>query len=267
MKTYKNFPSMIRWKEPEIINDLTGWMHRCSFDDARLNIPRTTETPKWQSKTAANAKKKRIKEAAAIGEKLINEYGYVFNEYNYKGRFENNSLDWVSELYSRYPIAFLSKLHGNIDRMIAWMEDSDCDYNSISDPVRRENVRKKYYVPKELRLELFSRCMEIYAIYAINLDPDSVYESQSKESSAVIRQFCNDYRRICDSATIISSMNDDTLFTSHELPFDRTTYTNEERAMTFCMVEYMKTIHDNTLNELMRCTGLIFRSHLFGTAF
>lgn len=264
MKTYKNFLSMVRWSEPEILNDLVGWMRQCSFDEVRLNIPRTTETPEWQSKTAANAKKKHIKEAAAIGEKLINRYGYVFNEYNYKERFWNKSLDWMSELYSRYPIAFLSKLHSNIDSMIAWMEDSDCDYNSISDPVRREKVRKRYYVPKELRLELFGRCMKIYGI---NLDPNPVYDSQSEESSAVIHQFCNEYKRICDSVAIMSRMNDDMLFTSHELPFDRTTYTNEERAMTFCMIEYMKTIHDNALNELMRCTGLIAKSYLFGSAF
>lgn len=264
MKTYRNFLSMIRWNEPEILNDLVGWMRRCSFDEVRLNIPRTTETPEWQSKTAANAKKKRIKEAAAIGEKLINGYGYVFSEYNYTGRFETRSLDWMSKLYARYPISHLSKLHGSIDRMIVKMEDSDCDYNSISDPVRRENVRKRHYVPKELRLELFGRCMEIYGI---NLDPNPVYDSQSEESSAAIRRFCEDYRRICDSVAIMSRMNDDTLFTSHELPFDRTTYTNEERAMTFCMIEYMKTIHDNALNELMRCTGLIAKSYLFGSAF
>lgn len=264
MKTYKNFLSMVRWSEPEILNDLVGWMRQCSFDEVRLNIPRTTETPEWQSKTAANAKKKHIKEAAAIGEKLINRYGYVFNEYNYRGRFCSKSLDWMSELYSRYPIAFLSKLHGNIDSMITWMEDSECDYGSISDPVRREKIRKRYYVPKELRLELFGRCMQIYGI---NLDPNPVYDSQSEESSAVIRQFCDEYKRICDSVAIMSRMNDDMLFTSHELSFDRTTYTNEERAMIFCMIEYMKTIHDNALNELMRCAGLIAKSYLFGSAF
>lgn len=262
MKTYKNFLAMVRWNDPEILNDLVGWMRRCSFDDVRLNIPRTTKTPEWQSKTAVNAKKKRIKEAVTIGEKLINEYGYVFNEYNYNGRFETKDLDWMSTLCERYPISPLSKLHNYIDRRIIKMEDNDC--SSISDPERRENMRKRHYVPKDLRLELFGRCMEIYGI---NLDPNPVYDPQSEESSTAIRLFCNDYRRLCNSVAIISRMNSDTLFTSHELPFDRTTYTNEERAMTFCMIEYMKTIHSNSLNELMRCTGLIAKSYLFGNAF
>ena len=264
MKTYKNFLTMVRWNDPDILNDLVGWMRRCAFDEVRLNIPRPAETPEWQSKTAANAKKKRIKEAVAIGEKIFNEYGYVFNENIYSGRFETNDLDWVSTLCGLYPISPLTKVHGNIDRMIAKMENSECDYISISDPTRREEIRKRYYVPKELRLELFGRCMEIYGI---NLDPNPVYDSQSEESSAAIRKFCTDFKRICDSAAIMSRMSSDMLFTSHELPFDRTTYTNEERAMIFCMIEYMKTIHDNALNELMRCAGLIAKSYLFGSAF
>lgn len=264
MKAYKNFISMVRWNDPEIINDLVGWMHRCAFDEVRLSIPHSTETPEWQSKTAANAKKKLIKEAVAIGEKIFNEYGYVFYEHNYSDKFETKDLDWMSMLCERYSISALTKVHVDIDRMIAKMENSECDYISISDPARREEIRKRYYVPKELRIELFDRCMKIYVI---NLDPNQVYDSQSEESSAAIRKFCVNFKCICDSVKNISKMSSDTLFTSHELPFDRTTYTNEERAMTFCMIEYMKIIHDNALNELMRCTGLIAKSYLFGSAF
>lgn len=264
MKTYKNFLAMVRWNDPEILNDLVDWMHRCAFAEVRLNIPRSTETPEWQSKTAANMKKKRIKEAVAIGEKIFNKYGYVFYEYSYNGRFKTKDLDWMSTLCERYPISPLAKIHGDIDRMIAKMENSECDYISISNPARREEICKRYYVPKELRLELFGRCMEIYGI---NLDPNPVYDSQSEESSSAIHRFCSEFKHICDSVAIVSRLSNDTLFTSHELPFDRTTYTNEERAMTFCMIEYMKTIHDNALNELMRCTGLIAKSYLFGSAF
>lgn len=264
MKTYKNFISMVRWNDPEILNDLVGWMRKCAFDEVRLNIPRPTETATWESKTAANAKKKRIKEAVAIGERIFDEYGYVFDENNYSGRFETKDLDWMSTLCGRYPISPLTKVHGDIDRMIAKMENSECDYISISDSARREEIRKRYYVPKELRIELFGRCMKIYGI---NLDPNQVYVSQSEESSAAIRKFCSNFQYICGSVETISKMSSDTLFTSHELPFDRITYTNEEQAMTFCMIEYMKTIHDNALNELMRCTGLIAKSYLFGSAF
>ena len=264
METYENFMSMVRLNDPEILNDLVGWMYRCAFDEVRLNIHHPTETPEWQSNIAANAKKKRIKEAVAIGERIFDEYGYVFYEHNYNGKFETKDLDWMSTLCERYPISPLTKVHEDIDRMIAKMENSECDYISISDPARREEIRKRHYVPKELRLELFGRCMEIYGI---NLDPNPVYDSQSEESSAAIRKFCSNFQYICGSVETISGMSSDTLFTSHELPFDRTTYTNEEQAMTFCMIEYMKTIHDNALNELMRCTGLIAKSYLFGSAF
>lgn len=264
MKTSKNFISMVRLNDPEIINDLVGWMHRCTFDEVSLNIPHPAENIAWLSNTAANAKKKRIKEAVVIGERIFNDYGYVFYEYNYNGQFETKDLDWMSTLCERYPITPLTKVHEDIDRMIAKMENSERDYISISDPARREEICKRYYVPKELRLELFGRCMKIYGI---NLDPNQIYDSQSEESSAAIRKFCVNFKCICDSVKNISKMSSDTLFTSHELPFDRTTYTNEERAMTFCMIEYMKTIHDNALNELMRCTGLIAKSYLFGSAF
>lgn len=264
MKTCKNFMSMVRLNDPEILNDLAGWMRRCAFDEVSLNIPHPAENIAWLSNNAANAKKKRIKEAVAIGERIFNDYGCVFYEHNYSGLFEAKDLDWMSTLCERYSISPLAKVHVDIDRMIAKMENSECDYISISDPARREEICKRYYVPKELRLELFGRCMKIYGI---DLNTNPVCDSQSEESSAAIRKFCVNFKCICDSVKNISKMSSDTLFTSHELPFDRTTYTDEERAMTFCMIEYMKTIHDNALNELMRCTGLIAKSYLFGSAF
>lgn len=247
MKKYKSFYYAVKDRDPAVITDLGEWMHRCAFDEVRYSTTSDNSEAIPKSKTEAflAAKKRRNAEAVEIGKRIMRINCIELTWHN--DRFEQNDMEWLSDLVENYSVYGLTRIDREIDRSIAKINGTA--FETIDEPELKKKLTDRYFVPQEDRPRLALMCMKLIAPKPLqdveDFGPVTVSMNKNYEH----------FRKWYNRAMYLKLLPTDPVFDYHDIELDRRAYTEIVSAMSYCIVQYLKDLSANSIYSIWKWVG------------